>query len=1596
MRSSFFATRPVAAVSGFVLCVFAAAVSAATLAPVSRTAAALANDAGNARSDATTYAISGDGCRSVFTSAATNLVAGQVDINGASDIFLHDCVGDTVTLISHKAGEPLTTSNSSSTGAVISRDGRYIAFLSVATDMIVDLVKEHSEYDLYLYDTSDASLRLINDAPANPGRTSDFGAGAPVFSADGTIMIFGSASTDLLENVGDENSGADVFSYDLATGVKSLITRRVGGGLCLFSACTANEGSGAATVSADGNYVAFTSGATNLFAGQADAPGTSDVFVWSRASNSTALVSRVGISPLAAAGARSENASISSDGLWVVYTSQAANIVSGQSDGNLDSDVFLYSRSTGFNTLVSHLPGTPLLTDVNAYSGNPSINADGSRIAFTSVSQIMVAGQNDPASLSDDLFVFERATGSNSLISHAAGSAVNTAAGSTVFSRFTDDGAQLIFSSRASNLVAGQADINSYGDSLMGDDIYRHSFAGGTTLLLSHVPAQAAQAGRFMSFIPSVDASGANVVFVSDGDDLSGAIDNNDERDIYRWTQASGAVTLITARDPASDPVGMIGATEAVTSADGRYVAFMSEARNVYPGLIDNDTDNTSIERDDDLFLLDRDTGDYVLISRSAAGIDVTGDNDSRRPRISGDGRYVVFEGASVQMVAGQNDGNGAYDIFLFDRTDRSVKLISHAAGAPTQTGNGSSNSAEISRDGSYIVFSSTASNLIAGGTDANGASDVFGYDIGSDTLRLVSHSSAGETIAGNGDARSAGLSSDGAWIAFQSSATDHILGQDLNGGNDVYLFNRGTGANRLVSRQSGNPSRAGSQASRLPAISGDGRFVAYQSQATDLLPGFFSDGNGGDDVYLFDRDAFFAPNVLVSRQAGEDSVSGDGSSTEISLSDDGARVAFLSASTNLVAGQLDSPLSDDLFLFHTDSATVTLISQSAFSTGVAVGAERAMISGDGSSILFDSRSFEIAEGLTSAENESKTWLHLVDAATSVLLSRSVLGPGTPPVNYSQLGDISPDGSVSLFLTPSPDIVTFDGNRAFVGQFGMDAFVFERALGIPVVVGPGDQAVLEDQSTGPLAFSISDPDGDASQLLVTARSSDGVIIPANTIVIGGSGANRTVEVIPGAEQSGEAIVTLRATDADGNVGAATFTVTIGILNDIPQLFLPGPTILLEGQSSPLLDFTVDDPDHDESELLFAVSSSDPALVPTGGIALAGSGSNRRVRVTPTSDAFGEVIITVSAEDPDGGIGQATFPVSITNINDAPVFTAGAAVVSDEDVDTLLAGWATAIDAGPFEAAQALAFEVVGNTNPALFESGPAIAANGTLSYSPAENASGPATITLRLRDDGGIANGGEDTSATQQFSITIEAVNDDPVVVGPATFAVDEDGVATYEFTVADAEDGAGPLIVSAATSNPAVIPLANLIGGGSGTNRTLSITPADDAHGTVNVQLTVADTDGGETVHTVLVTVEQIDESVDVSTTLGNGLSYIDIGADVSWTAVIANDGDDTAYAVRVTDNAPVGLTDVLWSCEGAACPVAAGNGAIDLLVTLPPGSQVELTIAGVVTAAAAPLISYAIDAEVDADSVDTDPADNLAIDTDSVGLRVFADGFE
>ena len=269
-------------------------------------------------------------------------------------------------------------------------------------------------------------------------------------------------------------------------------------------------------------------------------------------------------------------------------------------------------------------------------------------------------------------------------------------------------------------------------------------------------------------------------------------------------------------------------------------------------------------------------------------------------------------------------------------------------------------------------------------------------------------------------------------------------------------------------------------------------------------------------------------------------------------------------------------------------------------------------------------------------------------------------------------------------------------------------------------------------------------------------------------------------------------------------------------------------------------------------LNFIVSNNNPALFAAQpAVALNGT-----LTYTPAANANGVATVTVQLRDnggtANGGVDTSppqTFTITVTAINDAPSFTKGAnqTVLEDAGLQSVT-GWATALSAGPAnEAGQVLNF-IVSNNNPALFSAQPAVASNGTLAYTPALNANGAATVTVRVQDNGGTANGGVNTSAPQTFTITVGAVNDAPGFIKGANQTVLEDALAqsvtgwATGLSPGPADESGQTLLNFIVSSNNSTL---FAVQPAVAVNGTLTYTPAANANGVATVTVQLRDNGG-------------------------------------------------------------------------------------------------------------------------------------------------------
>ncbi len=363
------------------------------------------------------------------------------------------------------------------------------------------------------------------------------------------------------------------------------------------------------------------------------------------------------------------------------------------------------------------------------------------------------------------------------------------------------------------------------------------------------------------------------------------------------------------------------GSTASAVSQDGRYIAFQSVDNNLVAG----DTNGTI-----DIFVHDRDTDEdgvfdevgnieTVRVSVASDGSQALGGN-STMPTISLNGRFVAFQSVATNLVAG--DTNGSTDVFVHDRDtdedgvfdeDGNIETVRvSVASDGSQALGGNSTMPTISLNGRFVAFQSVATNLVAG--DTNGSTDVFVHDrdtdedgvfdeVGDIGIVRVSVASDGSQALG-GNSTLPRISQSGRYITFQSIATDLVAG-DTNGLTDVFVHDRDTDGDDTfdedgnIETERVSVSSDGKQAngnSQYPAISQDGQYIAFHSNASNLVS---SDANGSIDIFDYDRNTGETIRISVD----SDGKQANGNSQYPAISQDGQYIAFESNASNLVSG---------------------------------------------------------------------------------------------------------------------------------------------------------------------------------------------------------------------------------------------------------------------------------------------------------------------------------------------------------------------------------------------------------------------------------------------------------------------------------------------------------------------------------------------------------------------------------------------------------------------------------------------------------------------------------------------------------------------
>jgi Tol biopolymer transport system component len=887
---------------------------------------------------------------------------------------------------------------------------------------------------------------------------------APVVSSDGRYLLFSSAAKNLIP--GDNSqAGLNIFLRDLAGGTTVLLSPNWNG------TGGANGNSTFASVSSKARYVAFESDASDLVPG--DTNGTSDVFVRDVFGGATILVS------VAANGGSgngpSTNAVITPDGRYVAFVSAATNLVAG--DNNRIADVFVRDLITKTTLLASVGAVIPLGASTASVS-SVSITPDGRYVAFSSTAAGLAAGvTNRPAG---EVYVRDLVVGKTIWASTNAASLAQSLLGlsnaPSYHAALSDDGRFVAFKTGATN-GAGPALILRY-------DIWSNAVMVVSTNAVPTFPfsddlfgPEMTSDGRFIAFARREGPT--NAFYAS----------------VHLWDGQTSTETLISADAGGNVPTNTLSHTPVLTP-DGRFVGFLSDTGTLVGNAVSNGFH---------IYLRDTFASTTQLLDADTNGVGST-DQFGAVPSLSADGSLAAFASPDGSLV--DLDQNGCLDVFLRNVLAGTTELISRRdPTVPSPSGDRASGLAQISlsADGRWAAFASQADDLTV--NDTNHATDVFVRDLAAGTTTLVSADTNGQPAQGGGSYGPL-ISADGRFVVFLSSASNLVASPIVSpiSWNAVNIFRRDLqeGTNELitVSYDHLHPAQAPSSA---PVTSQDGRYVAFLSQAANLVPGtipgtnsFWCDINlgimkaltsnalsllppsiSGDGRYV----AYFSTASQVSvwdvqtgtnvytTPVGVGSAAISPTGTQLAYqaagklyvddllgksnrfsflsalplrtsgqwSGDGRYLAFLTG-TNLVAA--DQNHTNDVYLCDTASGALTLVSVNSSLTGSAAGSsDSPVVNGDGRFVAFRSFATNIVNGVTNAPT---FYVFSRFTGSNFLLSLPQLVPGW--ISWVSTPAISADGGTVSFQSWTPGWIANDLNRA---EDAFSAMVDSDGDGIP-------------------------------------------------------------------------------------------------------------------------------------------------------------------------------------------------------------------------------------------------------------------------------------------------------------------------------------------------------------------------------------------------------------------------------------------------------------------------------------------------------------------------------------------------------------------
>jgi hypothetical protein len=842
------------------------------------------NGTGGGNGDSFPAGISTNGQFALFESSANDLVAN--DTNNASDIFVRDLINGTTTLVSVSTNGG--NASGASRGSVMTPDGRYVAFVCMASNLVAG--DTNNIPDVFIRDLQASTTRRVSlgSSPANYS-TLPSSSESPEITPDGRYVVFYSTATNLVSGV---MTTGEIYVRDLIAGKTIWASTNA---RAIFQSATGSTNIVCCnySISGDGQFVAFeactnspgTSSATGIILRYSLQTGLNDII------NTNACVPRLSYELI-------HDLSLSPDGRFVAYVA----------NGFTTNAIYLWDAQTGTNTLVSI--SLDHVTPANGLCDAPVVSSNGQFVAFISSASNLVTN-----TLAGDYHVYVRDLQAGVVqLLDADTNGVGVGVDSTAVPAISADGSVVVFDC-ANLLPDNRHQIR---------DVFIHTVAAGTNDLISASnPALLSQTPDGSSGLTSFSTSsnGLFVAFYSDADNLV-ANDTNGFRDVFVRDLVGGTNILVSVNTNGSASGHGLSSDPAI-SGDGRYVVFTSSADNLVPG----DTN-----RAQDVFVRDLQAGTTALVSVSTDGVH-PGNGDSFSPTISTSGRYVLFHSKASNLAAG-SFVRVVENLFFRDlQTGTTYALTSATSGTGV-------NSASMTPDGQSVAFIGTAAGVLAGtqlyvwnsqltarnytnsaifssatfpvvaispngqklAYLANSPLNLFAVDLVAKTVVTLNPSGTFLSHAG------LRFSNDGRFLTY-AMATSTPANQN------VYLYDFQAGTNLLVS-QNFNSTDIINGNSDSPSISPNGRYIAYRSFATNIVP---FDFNNTADLFVYD--ASNNATILVSVNASGNSTADDRSLKPV-FSADGRTLFFQSWAADISGNDFNN--GSDIFALDLTALPMT------------------------------------------------------------------------------------------------------------------------------------------------------------------------------------------------------------------------------------------------------------------------------------------------------------------------------------------------------------------------------------------------------------------------------------------------------------------------------------------------------------------------------------------------------------------------------------------------------------------------------------------------------------------------------------------------